>query len=225
MNGNFALNEFRVTVSPRGGQGEAVPMKLRKADADFSQQSYGGWPIAAALDGDPKTGWSVDPLEGKPHLAVFEAEKPVGFAGGTTLEFVLQQGSPADHNLGRLRLSVTTAKPPFPVPKSVSRPVTVKGQVPPSAKGGMLVVTVQLTRGTQPMRVDGPGRHLTAQGTLAGRAVSWRPVLGTATYPSCWQAWRLTVGPSSQPQAFELAITAKFGPGVQLAIKGHFIPE
>jgi len=79
----------------------------RETRADFSQESYGGWPIAAALDGDPKTGWSVDPLEGKPHLAVFEAEKPVGFPGGTMLEFVLQQGSPVDHNLGRLRLSAT----------------------------------------------------------------------------------------------------------------------
>ena len=68
-------------------------------------------------------------------------------------------------------------------------------------------------------------KHLTARGTLAGRAVPWQPVLGTATYPSCWQAWRLTVEPSSQPQVFELAITAKFGPGVRLAPKAHFIPE
>jgi hypothetical protein len=225
-NGNFALNEFRVMASTRNGQSKAIPVKLRNPAADFSQETHGGWPVAAALDGNPKTGWSIDPLEGKPHAAVFETEKPLGFPGGTTLEFVLQQGSPAAHNLGRLRLSATTARPPLPSPKpSGPRSLVVKGQVPASASGGMLVISVQMTRGAQPMRVGGPGKYLTAQGTLAGQEIVCNPVLGTATYPSCWQAWRIAVEPSRQPQAFALVIAATFGPDVQLAWKGHFIPR
>jgi hypothetical protein len=224
-NGNFALNELRVTASPRNGQGEATAVKLRNPAADFSQETYGGWQVAAALDGDPKTGWSIDPLEGAPHVAVFEIEKPIGFPGGTTLAFVLGQGSPADHNLGRLRLSATTAKPPFPVAKSAPRSLVVKGLVPASSAGGMLVISVELKRGGQPMRDGSVGKRLTAQGTLAGQAAIWKPVLGTATYPSCWQAWRTAAAPSAQAQAFELMIANAFGPDVQLAFKGHFLPK
>jgi hypothetical protein len=226
VNGNFALNEFCVTASPRSGQGEAVAARLRNPVASFSQETYGGWPVAAALDGDHKTGWSIDPLEGVPHVAVFETEEPVGLPGGTTLQFLLLQGSPAGHNLGRLRLSATAAKPPLPSPTpSGPRSLVVTGQMPASASGGLLVVSVQMTRGTQPMRVGGPGKYLTAQGTLAGQTAAWKPVLGTATYPSCWQAWRMAVAASARPQPFELAITANVGPDVQLSPRGHFVPR
>jgi len=201
-------------------------VKLRNPAASFSQETHGGWPVGAALDGDPKTGWSIDPLEGKAHVAAFESEKPVGFPGGTTLQFVLQQGSPAGHNLGRLRLSATTAKPPLPSPQpSGPRSLVVKGQVPASANGGLLAVTIEMTRGSQPMRVGGPGKHLTAQGTLAGQPAVCKPVLGTATYPSCWQAWRMAVAPSAQLQPFEFTITATFGPYVQLTSQVHFVPH
>ncbi|MCY2986706.1 MAG: hypothetical protein NTY19_02445 [Planctomycetota bacterium] len=226
INGSFALNEFCVTASPRSGLGEAVSVKLRNPAASFSQETHGGWPVAATLDGNPKTGWSIDPLEGKPHVAVLETAKPVGIPGGTTLQFVLQQGSPAGHNLGRLRLSATAAQPPLPSPTpSGPRTVVVKGQVPPCAGGSMLVISAEMKCGSQPIRVGGPGQYLTARGTLAGQMLAWKPVLGTATYPSCWQAWRITVAPSAQPQPFELAITANFGPHVQLSPRGHFVPR
>lgn len=225
VNGNFALDEFRVTASPRAVQAEAVSVRLRNPAASFSQETHGGWPVGAALDGDPKTGWSIDPLEGKPQVAVFEAEQPAGFPGGTMLQFVLQQGSPPGHNLGRLRLSATAAKPPLPSPAPSSpRSLVVRGQVPVSAGGGLLVISLPMTRGSQPMRVGGPGKYLTAQGTLAGQAVACKPVVGTATYPSCWQAWRLDIAPSAQRQPFELAITANFAPDVQLSPTGYFVP-
>lgn len=226
VNGNLALDEFRVTASPRSAQAEAVPVRLRNPAASFSQETHGGWPVSAALDGDPKTGWSIDPLEGKPHVAVFETDKPVGFAGGTTLQFVIQQGFPPDHNLGRLRLAATTAKPPLPSPApSGPRLLLVKGDVPPCAAGGLLVVTVEMARAGQPMRVGGPGKFLSARGTLAGQTVSWKPVVGTATYPCCWQGWRIAVEPSAQTQPFEATIAAHFGPDVQLTTKGHFVPN
>ena len=159
VNGNFALNEFRVTASPRSGQADSVSVKLRNPAASFSQETHGGWPVAAALDGDPKTGWSIDPLEGKPHLAVFETETPVGFPGGTTLQFVLQQGSVAGHNLGRLRLSATAAKPPLPSPApSGPRSLVVKGQVPTSTGGGLLVVSVEMMRGGAADAAGRPGQ-------------------------------------------------------------------
>src|SRR3989304_5024033 len=100
FNGNFALNEFRVTAAPKDHPTNAAPVALKNPVADFSQESHGGWPIDAALDGDPETGGSVEPQEGCPHVAMFETKEPLGLPGGTVLTFTLDQGTPAEHNLG-----------------------------------------------------------------------------------------------------------------------------
>lgn len=224
VNGNFSLNEFRVMASPRAGPGKALPVKLRNPVADYSQEGYGGWPIAAALDGDLKTGWSIDPQEGRPHLAVFQAEKPIGFPGGTLLEFVLQQGFPEGHNLGRLRLSATTASPPFPVPRSVARSVIVQGKVPPSAHGGLLAVTVQLTHGATDAIPRSRQSHDRARNPeRPGGCVAAHPRhrhLSLLLAGLC-----LPIASSSRPQAFELAIATNLGPGVHMAWKAHYIPR
>jgi Protein of unknown function (DUF1553)/Protein of unknown function (DUF1549)/Planctomycete cytochrome C len=100
--GNFVLSELKVTAA---GQ----PIALQNADADFAQN---GWPVAAAIDGDPKTGWAVDPQYGKAHTAVFETKQDVGGDGGSTLTFVLEQNYGGQHTLGRFRISATTSPRP-----------------------------------------------------------------------------------------------------------------
>jgi hypothetical protein len=111
--GNFVLNEFRLTVAPLKEKGEAVPVPFYKATADYSQPGYG---VAGAIDGHPDTAWAVDPFYGKRHGAVFEAKRPFGFPKGTALTFTLDQSMRVpNHGLGRLRLSVTTVKPPVPL--------------------------------------------------------------------------------------------------------------
>ena len=110
-NGNFVLNEFRVMAAPTKDPGKTKPVRLHKPAADFSQQSY---EVAGAIDGNPQTGWAIAPQFGKPHVAVFETKEPVGFPDGTTLTFTLDQQFPGkQHNIGKFRLSVTTAKPPL----------------------------------------------------------------------------------------------------------------
>jgi len=225
-NGNFALDEFRVTAWPRNNPGQAVAVKLRRPNADFSQRTFGHWMVAMALDGDPKTGWSVDPWEGRSHTAVFETETPVGFPEGTMLRFEIQQGFPRDHNLGHWRLSVTGARPPLPSPAPIGpRRLIIKGRVPASAAGGVLVISTEIERGGQPIRVQGPANFLTAEARLGGKTAICQPVMGTATYPSCWQAWRIGIEPSAQPQPLGLTITASFGPEFRLNTKGHFLPN
>src|SRR5262249_42573919 len=44
--------------------------------------------------------------------AVFETETPTGFAGGTVVTFALHFKNNDKHAIGRLRLSLTAAKPP-----------------------------------------------------------------------------------------------------------------
>jgi hypothetical protein len=223
-NGNFALDEFALTAAPTDDAGAARRVPFGEPLADFSQQSYGGWPVAAALDGDPDTGWSVHPATGCAHVAIFPIRKPIGTPGGTRLNFTLKQGSPKDHNLGRFRLAVTTVEPPFSIPQGYGpKPLVVKGQAPATAAGGMLVVSVQMSRDGKPMAVRDVGRHVHATGTLGGQPAAWQPVLGEATYPAPWQAWRIAVEPSTEPRPFRLEITAPSSSRAESTCRGFFI--
>ncbi len=225
-NGNFALDEVRVKAWPRSNPAAAVTATLQNPVADFSQNFLGNWPVAAAIDGNPTTGWSIHPREGLPHAAIFHLQKPIGFSGGAVLEFTLQQGSPPEHNLGRVRLSATTAPPPIAAPKPVEpRSVLVKGQVPASRSGGMLVVYAQMTKGAALMPLGGPGQFLSGKGKLAGKTVVWQPALGTATYPSSWQTWRTVVEPADEPRPWELTIAPLLSEEVELKCSSSFLPK
>src|SRR5262249_17044804 len=85
-NGNFALTDFRVTVTPKAGDGKAIPVKLKNPRATFEQK---GLPIAAAIDADEKSAWAIDPQFGKNQAAAFEIDSPIGDAAGITLNFTL----------------------------------------------------------------------------------------------------------------------------------------
>jgi hypothetical protein len=215
VNGNFTLAEFTLTAA---GQ----PVRMARADAGFAQTSYGGWPAAAAIDGQPQTGWGIDPAEGLRHVAVFELAQPRVCAPGTALEFRLDHAD-RQHSIGRLRLSATSAQLPISVPASQPR-FLVRGSLPPTKSGGIMVVTVVMKNGSDSVRFANVGTHFSWEGKLAGEIARFQPVLGTATYPSCWQAWRLEVAPSAQLRPFELAITANVAPDVQLVPAGYFVP-
>ena len=109
-NGNFALTDFRVSAAPVDTKlGAAIEAKLVNPKATFEQS---GLPIAAAIDNDKKSAWAIDPEFGKNHAASFEFEKPLGFEGGTVLTFTLKFENNDGHNIGRPRLSLTTAAKP-----------------------------------------------------------------------------------------------------------------
>jgi hypothetical protein len=225
VNGNFALMEFRVAAAPRGGGREAAPVALRNPAADFSQASYGGWPVAAAIDGDPKTGWSIDPQEGMAHAAVFECKEPISFPGGATLTFTLLQGE-REHSMGRLKLFATTAKPPIAAPRGQPPAgVVVAGEAPASRAGGLLVVTARMTSGGAPAMLGDVGSHFSCEARLASQPVVATPVLGRGTYPAPWQAWRIPLGPSPEPRPFDLTIAPKLSPNVKLTFAAHFVPR
>jgi hypothetical protein len=106
-NGNFVLSEFKLTASTGSQPPQAVA--FRRASADFSQN---GFPIAAAIDNNPGTGWAIDPQQGRSHVAVFETASPIGSEDVATLTLVLDCESIfPQHNIGRFRISVTTADP------------------------------------------------------------------------------------------------------------------
>ena len=92
--GNSILTEFKVSADNQ-------PVKFRRTSADFEQK---GWPVAAAIDGKPQTGWAFAPQFGKAHHATFIASEPLGLDEETTLAFRLEQQNNewAKHTIGRL---------------------------------------------------------------------------------------------------------------------------
>lgn len=111
VNGNLVLNELRVSIAPPAADAAAAkPVALRGGVADFSQQD---WPVAAAIDGDAKTGWAILPEVAKTHTSIYETSEDAGAAGGGTITLVLDQQFGQQHTLGRVKVSVTTSKRPL----------------------------------------------------------------------------------------------------------------
>lgn len=215
VNGNFTLTEFTVSVA---GQ----PVRIARARADFSQTSYGGWPVDAAIDGASETGGGIDPAEGLRHVAVFELERPLSCVSDTVLEFRLDHAG-RQHSIGRLRLSATSAKPPIPVPPSETQFV-VRGIVPPSKIGGLLAVSDAFFVQSNPYWTLHCKNGFTISGTLGGQPTEFEPAINNGMYRAPWQTWRLRIGPSDTPQPFELRLTSSLPPNVEHRCRAHFLP-
>ena len=102
---NFVVSEF--TLERLEGD-VATPVKLANPRADFSQD---GWPVAAAIDGDPKTGWAVSPRFRERHAAIFEFAEPMTLTGETTFRVTITQNYGNRLTLADFRLSTADADP------------------------------------------------------------------------------------------------------------------
>ncbi|MEZ5965847.1 MAG: DUF1549 and DUF1553 domain-containing protein [Planctomycetota bacterium] len=104
--GNFVLSELEVSITdPTTGDGWRR-LTLDAAEADFSQSGY---PVAAAIDGDPDTGWGIHAPGSdwrRDHAARFVLAEPQALAQPTRAKFVLQQRWGSQHTLHRFRLGV-----------------------------------------------------------------------------------------------------------------------
>jgi len=91
-----------------------APVTLDAAVADFEQSTdFGGgghWPITAAIDADPKTGWAIGAKAKEPHTAAFRFARPLLHAARLTI--TLDQPYGGQHTIGRFRLSATSG--PWP---------------------------------------------------------------------------------------------------------------
>ncbi len=108
-NGNFALSDFQLWTGPLGTPGPGAPVKLANPKATFEQAER---PVAATIDDNKTSAWAIDPQVGKDHAASFELETPINNEPGTTLTFVLKFENSTGHNLGRVRLALSTAAKP-----------------------------------------------------------------------------------------------------------------
>jgi cytochrome c553 len=145
-NGNFALSDFRVTVTAKDGK--AIPLKLVNPRATFQQK---GLPITAAIDNDKKSAWAVDPEIGHDHVAVFDLETPLANQGEILLTFTLEFKNNKKHAIGRPRLSVTTRP----------RPVALDGESTPEH-----IINILDRRGAGPLTAENQARLLKWYRTL-----------------------------------------------------------
>jgi hypothetical protein len=133
IKGTAALTDFAVEARPAKGSGKKAKVKLKTATADVnppeapleaifddkSGRKRVTGPVGFAIDGKGETAWGIDVGPGRrnqPRKAVFTAQEPVSFPGGTILTFHLGMahgGWNSDDNqncnLGRFRLSITSA--------------------------------------------------------------------------------------------------------------------
>lgn len=128
-NGNFVLSELVIQAAPKAEPTKNSPLALHNAQADFQQN---GLPAINAVDGNPDTGWAVDPQGGKPHLAIWETREDAGAAGGTLLTITIsQQYADGKHALGKFRISATRSKRPLRLhgpPASVAPILALPGE-------------------------------------------------------------------------------------------------
>jgi len=114
--GNFVLSELAVATRPlarddKPGVEEKTKSKPAAIARGIALHSPKKTPIEQAFDGKPATGWSIGVEVGTLNVdrsAVFLFKEDLA-AAGQELEITLKQLHGAKHNLGRFRLSVTSA--------------------------------------------------------------------------------------------------------------------
>lgn len=115
---NAILTELVVTSD--GGE-----IALVDAMAGFSQKD---WDVAGAIDGDPKTGWAINPRFGEDHWAVFETA-PHDVPAGAEWRFQLDQDYGGGRVIGRLRLAVAEFAPAdADLPESIRKILAQTGE-------------------------------------------------------------------------------------------------
>ncbi|HSU52635.1 MAG TPA: PSD1 and planctomycete cytochrome C domain-containing protein [Candidatus Dormibacteraeota bacterium] len=119
--GTFMIAEFEAEAWASENPTVTNKIKFRRALADMEAPEFG---ITNTIDGiTTNGGWTpaITPdWRNKNHFAVFEAEEPFGFPGGTKLLITLEEKVKSDkaldaHMLGCFRLSATTDAAPLRV--------------------------------------------------------------------------------------------------------------
>ncbi|KAA3614511.1 MAG: hypothetical protein DWQ01_02065 [Planctomycetota bacterium] len=107
-NGNFVLSELQLEI------GTGLKGRFERVDFGFPSASWyqSRWPVAAAVDGDPQTGWGVGSKTKQSHVAVFPLQESYSGKGGRHLRVQMEFHYGHQHQLARFRLAATSVSPP-----------------------------------------------------------------------------------------------------------------
>jgi hypothetical protein len=130
-----------------------------------------------------------------------------------------------EHTLGRFRLWGSTGAAPK-LPAGYGAPSwVIRGEVPATRSGGLLVVVVELSQDGQPVELRDLGSYFAAEALVTGTPAKLRPALGPQGYPSSWQAWRYEVEPGSVARTFEMRITGSWVGKAERRFSAYFLPR
>ena len=95
--GNFVLERVRLFARPAIDPGSPfVELDLARAEADYSQgfgpEGGNPYPVAAALEDEPREGWAISPRPGVPHVAHFHLAQALELDHELELRVVLETG-------------------------------------------------------------------------------------------------------------------------------------
>ena len=114
-NGNLVLTDIKAKLPDPLSPGNSIALEWSAASANFTQQ---GFSPEDAVDGNPRTGWALDPLPPMPNWnATWHSATPIYQAGGdapATLEVDLEQLYGGQHLIGKFRLLVGYVPSPTP---------------------------------------------------------------------------------------------------------------
>ncbi len=166
-NGNLVLTEIQVEVADPRAPDQWLPVEIASATASFEQP---GFPVSGAIDGqiDGAAGWAVMGNQGRDSWATFQLKLPTGFSGGTLIRFRLHQQYDETHQIGRLRISLTTSSEPNGLGLSesllaeLSRPIEQRNDETAAALEGAFrksdphyaVLQETLAMASQPLAID-----------------------------------------------------------------------
>jgi hypothetical protein len=104
-NGNFVLSRVELVISDEAGK--VQELKIAKAEADYSQSN---WDISNVATPTAGKGWAVDgPTRKQTCKAVFFLDQPAAIPEKSKLTVRLHHEALSQHNIGRFRLSTTSA--------------------------------------------------------------------------------------------------------------------
>jgi len=104
------------------------------------------------------------------------------------------------------------------------REVRIRCSIPPGNDSEFVVVSALLSKGPISPMISNLGGNFNAVASIDGGDVDCCPVVHEMSYPSCWQAWRLKIVPSSEERQLEMLVVALLPEGVEMNWEGHIIP-
>jgi len=114
--GSFVISELEVSAAPVSRTRDENRLTLRKPLADFSADGFAVDAVTDAAASSTTRGWSVAPRQQELHWAVFELDGVPPLAETMRLQLtIIQNFKSGKHDLGRFRVSVTTAAKPLSI--------------------------------------------------------------------------------------------------------------
>lgn len=111
---NVVTSEITIeSIAPNSAAGSKLA--LTNARADFEQ---GGWPISAAIDGNPDTGWAFSPQNAQSHVAIFDLKSPLPSVDANLQVRVTIRQNYARLQHGCFRISFSSSDPKLLQPTS-----------------------------------------------------------------------------------------------------------